>query len=145
LINSGKKADISRVPPSIPLRPSKKVLVMLKYYKDKGKNLVKQVNTQNGWSYVQVSLANVKDIVKIKEIFMNLSTKKIKEGQKMINEQKKKKLRFNITTKNPLKRQVLVSINSTNLNKFMAMPSIYIANINRALKDIKSAIMSDFV
>ena len=118
---------------------------MLKYYKDKGKNLVKQVNTQNGWSYVQVSLANVKDIVKIKEIFMNLSTKKIKEGQKMINEQKKKKLRFNITTKNPLKRQVLVSINSTNLNKFMAIPSIYIANINRALKDIKSAIMSDFV
>ena len=27
----------------------------------------------------------------------------------------------------------------------MAMPSIYIANINRALKDIKSDIMADFV
>ena len=47
-MNSDKKADISRVLPSISLRPSKKVLVMLKYHKDKGKNLVKQVNTQNG-------------------------------------------------------------------------------------------------
>ena len=102
-MNSDKKADISRVLPSISLRPSKKVLVMLKYHKDKGKNLVKQVNTQNGWSYVQASLTNIKDIVKIKEIFLNLSTKKIKEIQKVINEQKKKKPRFNIITKDPLK------------------------------------------
>ena len=78
-MNSSKKVDISRVPPSIPLRPSNKVLVILKYHKDKGKNLVKQVNTQNDWSYVQEYLVNVKDIVKIKEIFLNLSTKKIKE------------------------------------------------------------------
>ena len=78
-MNSSKKVDISSVPPSIPLRPSNKVLVILKYHKDKGKNLVKQVNTQNDWSYVQEYLVNVKDIVKIKEIFLNLSTKKIKE------------------------------------------------------------------
>jgi len=78
-MNSSKKVDISRVSPSIPLRLSNKVLVILKYHKDKGKNLVKQVNTQNDWSYVQEYLVNVKDIVKIKEIFLNLSTKKIKE------------------------------------------------------------------
>ena len=36
-------------------------------------------------------------------------------------------------------------MSSTNLNKFMAMPGIYIANIVRALKDIKSDIVADFV
>ena len=144
-MNSSKKVDISRVSPSIPLRLSNKVLVILKYHKDKGKNLVKQVNTQNDWSYVQEYLVNVKDIVKIKEIFLNLSTKKIKEIQKVINEQKKKKPRFNITIKDSLKKQVLVPMSSTNSNKFMAMSSIHITNINRAPKGIKSNIMANFV
>lgn len=63
----------------------------------------------------------------------------------MINEQKKKKPRFNITIKDSLKKQVLVPMSSTNSNKFMAMSSIHITNINRALKDIKSNIMANFV
>ena len=79
LTNPSKKANISRILSPIPLKPSKKVLVMLKYHKDKGKNLVKQVNTQNSWSYIQVSSANIKKIVEIKNMFSNLSTKKIKE------------------------------------------------------------------
>ena len=74
-----KKTDISKIPSSISPRLSKKVLVMSKYYKDKGKNPVKQVNTQNGQSYFQVSLVNIKDIVKIKKMFPNFSTKKIEE------------------------------------------------------------------
>jgi len=41
LTNPGKKADISKVSPSISLRPSKKILAMSKYYKDKEKNPVK--------------------------------------------------------------------------------------------------------
>jgi len=74
LTNPDKKADISKI---LPLRPSKKILAM--YYKDKEKNLVKQANIQNGWSYAQVFLASVKNIVKIKEMFLNLLTKKIEE------------------------------------------------------------------
>ena len=115
------------------------------YYKDKEKNLIKQANIQNGWSYAQVFLASVKNIVKIKEMFLNLLTKKIEEVQKMSNDQKKKKPRFNMMTKSSLKRQVLVSISLINLNKFMAMSSIYIVNINRALKSIKSDTIADFV
>ena len=45
LTNPSKKANIFRILSPIPLRPSKKVLAMLKYHKDKEKNLVKQVNT----------------------------------------------------------------------------------------------------
>ena len=63
----------------------------------------------------------------------------------MINEQKKKKPRFNITIKDSLKKQVLVPMSSTNSNKFMAMSSIHITNINKALKGIKSNIMANFV
>jgi len=46
-----------------------------------------------------VSKNNINEIVKIKENFPNLSTKKIEEMQKVINELKKDKPRFNITTK----------------------------------------------
>ena len=35
---SGKKAKVSRVPPSISPKPSKKVLEKSKFYKDEGKN-----------------------------------------------------------------------------------------------------------
>jgi len=77
-MNPSKKADISRISSSIPLRPSKKILTMLRYYKDKGKNLVKQVNTQNGQSYAQVFLANIKNIVKIKKYFQTSQLRRSK-------------------------------------------------------------------
>ena len=137
-----KKANISRIPSPIPLRPSKKVLTMLKYHKDKE---IKQVITQNSQSYTQVSSANIKKIVKFKDMFPNLLTKKIKEVQKVIYEQKKDKPRFNMMMKDPLRRQVLVPMSSMNSNKFMALSSIHITNINWALKAIKLDTMADFI
>jgi len=47
----GKKADISRIPPSIPLRLSKKFLEKSKYYKGKGKSTDIQANSQKGCLY----------------------------------------------------------------------------------------------
>jgi len=46
--------------------------------------------------------------MKIKNNFLNLSFKKIKKVQKIINKLKMSKLRINITTKGPSERQVLV-------------------------------------
>ena len=48
-------------------------------------------------------------------------------------------------TKNPSRKQVLVSISLMNSNKFIAMSNIYVANINRVLKSIKSDTMADFI
>ena len=47
--------------------------------------------------------------------------------------------------KDLLRRQVLVLISSANSEKFMILSNKHVANINKALKNIKSAIMSDFI
>jgi len=50
-----------------------------------------------------------------------------------------------MTTKNPSKRQIIISMGSANISKFMSISSKHITNINRALKNIKSEILADFV
>ena len=47
-----------------------------------------------------------------------------------------------MTTKRPSRRQVLVSMNSTNTSKFIVLSSNHVANINRALK---SEIIVNFI
>jgi len=58
---------------------------------------------------------------------------------------KKKKPKLNMTTKGFLRKQTIIQMSSNNSEKIMAMSSKYIANINRALKDIKLDIMADFL
>ena len=63
----------------------------------------------------------------------------------MIYKPKNDKLRFNIITKDSLRRQVLISMSLMNSNKFIALSSIHITNINSILKGIKSDTMANFV
>ena len=58
---------------------------------------------------------------------------------------KKKKPKLNMTTKSFLRKQIIIQMSSNDSEKIVAMSSKYIANINRALKDIKSDIMADFL
>ena len=92
-----------------------------------------------------MSSSNIKEILKIKENFPSLLSKKIKEVYRTINEPKKEKPKLNMTTKGPLKRQVIVYMSSTNTSKFIVLSRQYIANINRALIGIKSDIMANFI
>ena len=50
-----------------------------------------------------------------------------------------------MTTKNPLQKQIIVPIDKNNINKFIAFSNIYVTNLIRALKNIKSDIMADYV
>jgi len=50
-----------------------------------------------------------------------------------------------MTTKGPLKKQVIVPINNDNIVKFMLNSSDYITNINRVLKNIKLEIKIDYI
>ena len=95
--------------------------------------------------YAQALFANIKKVIKIEKIFLNLLTKKIKEIQKIINRSKKKKFRFNMTIKKSSRKQILVSISLSNSAKIMAISSKHITNINRVLKIIKSDVMADFI
>jgi len=121
------------------------VLEKFKFYKGKDKTINNQANTQSSHSYAQVSKINIKDIMKIKDNFSNLSAKKIEEVHKFLNMPKNKKPRLNMTMKDLLRRQVLVLISSANLEKFMVLSSKHAANINKTLKNIKSDIMADFI
>jgi len=49
-----------------------------------------------------------------------------------------------MTTKDSLRKQIIVSICNDNKAKFMASSSEHIANLNRILKNIKSDVMADF-
>ena len=83
--------------------------------------------------------------MKLKENYPNLPVKKIKNIQKIINNPGKSKSCIKMTTKGSSRKQIIIPIDKDNINKFMASSSIYIANINRALKNIKLNIMADYV
>jgi len=50
-----------------------------------------------------------------------------------------------MTTKEYSKRQIIVSISTDNTSKFMSLSGEHIANINRALKNMKSKVIANFV
>jgi len=114
-----------------------------KFYK--AKIFSSSILVQSAQSYIQASKYNIKDIVKIKENFSKLFIKKIEEVHKVLNNIKKEKPKLNITTKSSSRKQIIIPMSSNNLKRIMAILSKHIANINRALKDIKSDIMADFL
>jgi len=50
-----------------------------------------------------------------------------------------------MTTKDLLRKQIIISMGSNNLKKFLSLSDKYIVNLNYALKDIKSDVIIDFV
>ena len=98
-------------------------------------------------SYVQVffSTTSTREVLKIKETFPNLRAKKIKNIQKIINGKGKPKPRISIMMKGPPRKQIIVLMSNENKTKFMKESSAHITNLNRALKNIKSKVMADFV
>ena len=63
----------------------------------------------------------------------------------MLNEPKKDKPRLNIITKDLLRKQIIVLMSLGNSSKFMVLSNKHVSNINKALKDIKSDILADFI
>jgi len=143
-ISKDKAAEIVRISSSIPVHPSKEVLEKSKFF-SKGKKPMAIVKTNQKQSYAQVTGSNVSNILKLKENYPNLLTKKIKNIQKIINDLGKLKPCIKMTTKSPLQKQIIVSMSQDNISKFIASFSSYIANINKALRNIKLDIMADHV
>ena len=145
-----KPTFISLIPPLIFAKLQKEVNELSKYFK-------KNTNSQQKKSYAnatslpkQPSLATPKNItremLKIKKMFSNLPNKKIKKMQKIINGSKDKvKLKINITTKGSSRKQVIIPMNNNITKKFIKNSSLHVANINCALKTIKSNIIADFI
>ena len=135
---TAKPAFILSLPPLISVKPSKEVNIISKYFKKLSKK--KKLYAQASALFFNVT----REILKIK-MFSKLQDKKIKHIQKIISGENKPKPCLNITTKEPSRKQVIISINTKNRNCFMKELSAYVYNINRALKNIKSEIIADFI
>jgi len=91
-------------------------------------------------------LRNVTNILKIKENFPELSIKQIEELNKSIsNNGGKLKPKINMTTKGPSYKQVIVPMDSENSKKFISSSGDHVANLNHALKNIKSETIVNFI
>lgn len=113
-----------------------------KFFK-KGIKLTEKKDTRK--LYIQALLPKTSKNLKIKKKFPKLQTNKIENIYKIINSDSKSKTKLNITTKDPSRKQVIILINNDNKAKFMKSFSSYITNLNRALKNIKSEVIVDFI
>ena len=97
--------------------------------------------------YAQVSKigSSAKEIFKIEDAFPNFKAGKIYNIQKIIVKNRKLKPRINMTTKSLSRKQVIISISNNNKVKFIEDSCTHVFNLNRALKNIKSDIMVDFI
>ena len=98
-------------------------------------------------SYAQVlkSRNTTKEVFKIKEAFPSFKVDKINNIQKIIKGNSKPKLRINMITKSLSKKQVIVPMNNDNKTKFIEDSSNHITNLNRAMKNIRSNTIVDFI
>ena len=94
----------------------------------------KKKDTKKSYAQALTLTSNIKEILKIKETFPNLQTKKIKNIQKFINNDSKLKLKLNMTTKRLSRKQVIVLIAHENKSKFMKTSNAHITNLNSVIK-----------
>ena len=121
-VKSGKKrekstdklANIKKLPSLIPAKSPKEVNKISKYFKPIKPT---QNNKLEGRLYTQVSKQNIstiKEVLKIKETFLNLKADKIENIQKIINNIDKSKPKLNMTIKGLSRKQVIVPMSNNN-------------------------------
>ena len=116
-------------------------MAKFKYFKN---NQISDLNSKfNKLSYAQILKNN---IIKIKDILLKLSVNKINKTNNIINKlSQKSKSRLNMTMKGPSRKQIIIFINTNNIDRIIVSSNMYVTNINRLLKDIKSEISINFI
>ena len=145
-------ANIEKIPPPIPAKSQKEVNQISKYFKN-----IKPVNESNppNKSYAQASkqsyaqaskqMNNTTKVIKIKDTFPALNAQKINQIHRIINDSSKPKPCIQMTTKGPLRKQVIIPISNNNINKSMKDSLLHVANINQSLRNAKSEVLVDFI
>ena len=151
----GKSKDVAKltfvlsIPPPILAKTLKEVREISKFFKKIGNSALKKSYAQASTSKQNSNVTSsniVMNTLKIKEMFPNLPNKKIDSIQKVINSLNDKlKPRFNMTTKGPSHKQVIVPMSNNLGKRFTKDSSSHIININCALKNIKSNTCADFI
>ena len=50
-----------------------------------------------------------------------------------------------MTTKGPSRKHIIIPMSNDNNSKFMKNSSVHVTNINRALRNVKSEVLADFI
>ena len=97
--------------------------------------------------YAQASnpMANISEVLKIKETFPALNIKKINQVNNIIKSNLKPKLCIQMTTKGPSRKQVIIPMSGDNNSTFIKNSSLYVININRHLKNTKSKVLVNYI
>ena len=127
----------------------KKVNTISKYFQNK-KPLIENkkkegFNPTKSYAQAFKSHATMSDVLKIKEAFPALNTKKIDQVNNIVKGNPKLKLKIQMTTKSPSRKQVIISISKDNIDVFMKNSSLYVANINRQLCNVKSEVLINYI
>jgi len=140
-----KSLSIERLPPPIPAKSPKKIKEILKYFKSKPP--LTTPNHTKSYAQLARNISNTEEVLKIKAAFPSVKVTNIDNIQKIIKGDKnpKTKLQINMTTKGPSCKQVIVLMSEINQKNLIKESGTYIANLNRALKSIKSDISVDFI
>jgi len=100
-------------------------------------------------SYVQASksnLSHIEDIVRVKEEFPALLADEVGKVLKIKNSgEGNKKHRINMTTREPLRKEVIIPMAKHISELIVNSAHIHIANVNKCLKNSKSDIIADFI
>ena len=144
--------SIEKVSPLLPLlaKSKREVNVISKYFQNsKSSGKAKKTNEIKKplvlYAQATKSLVNTSEILKIKEAFLALNTKKIDQVNNIIKDNPKLKLHIQMTTKGPSRKQVIIPMSGDNNSIFIKNLSLHIANINRNLKNAKSEVLVDYI
>ena len=101
-------------------------------------------------SYTQASKmnisSNIKDILQVKEAFLSLLADEVGKILKVKNSsESKKKLKLNITTRGPSRKEVIILMDKLNTELIVKLAHIHITNLNKCLKNSKADIIVDFI
>jgi len=127
--------SIERVSPLSPLpaKTAKEVNIISKYFQNKKPlNNTNKVALKNDKSYAQVSKApaNKSEVLKISKAFFALNAEKIDQINNIVKGVARPKPKIQMTTKGPLRKQVIIPMSKENIDFFMKNLSLYVANIN---------------
>jgi len=88
---------------------------------------------------------SISEVIKIKETFSSIGTKKIDQINNIVKGTSKLKPHIQMTMKGPSRKHVIIPMSNNNNMKFMKNSSMHITNINRVFRNAKSEVLVDFI
>ena len=144
-ISTPKELSVKKIPPLVPSCLSKAQVEQANKWNENCK-FKKRNNSTLPLPYAQATIT-ISNILKIKKAFPALPHKKLIKIHKAIfpKSASKKKKKIQYTTKNPSRKQAIVSLSKRHIDNIMKDTSTHIFYINNAIKNIKSSLRVEFI